>query len=58
MHEIRETSDIRFMPEIPSTKLFDSEFHVHQSIKLQLSYEIVWLYTEIANSAFNSIEDN
>jgi len=27
-------------------------------MKLQLSYEIVWLCTEIANSTFNSVEDN
>jgi len=33
-HEIREISDVRFMPDY------------------------VWLCTEIANGAFNSIEDN
>jgi len=27
-------------------------------MKFQLSYEIVWLCTEIANSVFNSIKDN
>jgi len=39
--------------------MFDSKFYGHQSMKLQLSYEInVWLCTDIANTAFNYIEDN
>ena len=38
--------------------MFESKFHGYQSMKLQLSYEIVLLCTEIANIAFNSIKDN
>jgi len=41
MHEIRETSDVRFMPEIFLDKCLTLKFHGHQSMKLQLSYEIV-----------------
>jgi len=45
--------DIRFIPEISQDKYL-TKFHGDQSMKLQLSYRIVWLCTEIANSAFNS----
>ena len=43
-----EIYGIRFMPEISLDKYF--KFHGHQSVKLQLSYEIVWLCTEFADS--------
>ena len=46
MHEIRETSDVRSMPEISLDKMFDSKFHGHQSMKLQLSYEIMFGYVQ------------
>jgi len=39
MHEIRETSQVRFMPEISLDKY--SKLHGHQTMKLQLNYEIM-----------------
>jgi len=36
--------------------MFDSEFHGHELMKLQLSY--VGLCTQIVSSTFNSIEHN
>jgi len=32
------------MPEISLDNMFDSKFHGHQSMKLQLSYEIMFGY--------------
>jgi len=40
MPEIRETSDVRNFP----WQMFDSKFHGHQPIKLQLSYKIMFDY--------------
>jgi len=59
MHEIRETFDVRFMPEISLDKCLT----INSTNISQLNYNsvmklYVWLCTEIANSAFNSIEDN
>jgi len=42
LHEIRETYDIRFMPEISLDKCLTVKFHRHQSMKLQLSNEIMF----------------
>ena len=45
MHEIREISDIRFMPVISIDKCLTLNF-TDQSMKLQLSYEITFGYVQ------------
>jgi len=46
IHEIRETFDVKFMPEISLEQMYDSKFHEHQSMKLQLTYEIMFSYVQ------------
>jgi len=46
MHEIREISDIRFMPEISLDKCLTLKFHGYQSMKLQLRFENMFGYVQ------------
>jgi len=45
-------------PPYHTPYMFDSKFDGHQWMKLQLLWNYAWLCTEIANSVFNSTEEN
>jgi len=45
MHEIRETFDVKFMLEIFLDNRL-TKFHGHQSMKLQLSYKMMFGYVQ------------